>query len=409
MTLPPANSNDSGLPVGLDESDLLALVEGTPMPAERAARLREALAHDPRLAELAALMRADRDTLASLPTASAPADLLDRVEVLLEREALVGLAHTEASAVGGDLPVSTVIPMRRPWVSLRVGAPLAAAAAVLLIAGGVLMLIPGKRPPIAPPIGPTANNDTNPRPGDLAHNSTPDKTGVEPVNAEPPRVPTDVATKTNPDAPVAVDPNTAPAVPVIAKTVPTRTIPTEELLAAARDGRLVLRLRTPDDAVVTERIKAARGNTQALHIQGMSTDAYIVASGAYKGGWKPQTLPPDLSPRPDQPAPAPLANSKPDGTPPVPSHVTNTAAQPRPTEPDPVLSAQAFIASVPATAQGLEALFKLRSEVVPGDWQILPEPMKLQAPAEGETILWWASSPSAWSPRFTVPILVQSN
>jgi len=414
-TLPP-NPNDhhaGGLPGGIDETDLLALIEGTPLPAERAARLREALATDPRLAELAALMRADRDTLASLAPVSAPSDLLDRVEAILEREALVGLARTEATAGVDALPISTYLPARRPWMTRRTGAPLAAAAAVLLIAGGVLMLIPGKRP-IVPPPGPLAN-DTTDRPSstDLAHSTTTKPTlSNTGTPGEPERAPVDVAAKPATETPTATD--TTPADPVIAKVAPLPAITPEQLIAAASEGRLVLRLRAAPDKAFG-RISALNTNARSLRVEPMTDGQRSAAAVAFVGAWarrQPMIDPAPLLPRLPEPAPLargnPLAPSAPTAV--VPVGIVREAEPPAAREPEPVIASQAYITAVPATTEGLESLIKaLGNETVPADWQLLPVSVQIDAPADASSILWWASPPATWAKRFTVPIVVQTN
>lgn len=410
MTTFPSNPNTQ--PSGPDESDLLALIEGTPIPAERAARLRECLANDPRLAELAALMRADRDAVASLPEVSAPADLLDRVEMLLEREALVGLARSEATAASHDLPVSAVIPARRPWPSMRYGAPLAAAAAVLLIAGGVLMLIPGKRPALIP--GPITGTDPTIGSGhttDIARgNPTKTTTNEHDTNDPAPVPPVVVATGPQPDAPtVTPGTDTTPAAsPAIAKAAP--TIEPEKLLAAAADGRLVLRLRAAPDKVIG-RVEALRGNTRAIHVETMTEGQRSLAARAYVEAWSARPMPAELiKPVPSLPEPGPLASNTPGNAPRPEPSVSRDTTPSMPREADPILSSQAYIAAVPATVDGLEALRNaLGNKLVPADWQILPAPLALDAPADASSVLWWTSPPTAWARRFSVPIVVQSN
>jgi hypothetical protein len=415
VTTTPSNPTPfSPLPGGLDESDLLALIEGTPIPAERAARLREALANDPRLAELAALMRADRDAVASLPPVAAPADLLDRVEVLLEREALVGLARTEASSSVDSLPISAVIPTRRPWLTLRTGAPIAAAAAVLLIAGGVLMLVPGNSPhPAAPKSAdPLANSNGGvDHPGSLANSNThtPPVVNTD-TNAQ---APGDLANNTNTATPpaVAIEPEkTAPTTPAVAQAAPAPAITPEALLAAASEGRLVLRLRTADAKAVMGRVDDVRRNARAMHVEAMNTVATTLTRTEYVKSWTPRNLPGDVKPKASLPEPAPIANggNSTPGTNPPPgvTHASEPSVQ---VEPSPKLLDLGYVASVPATLEGLDALLKLRTDVVGADWQILSKPLAVDAPADSSSILWWASPPSTWTKRFTVPIVVQSN
>lgn len=400
--LPP---NPSSQP--LDEGDLLALVEGMPLPPERAARVREAMASDPRLAELAALLRSDRDALASTPLATAPTDLLDRVEARLERDALVGLAQTEATSASGELPVSVVLPARRVWLTRRTAAPLAAAAAVALIAGGVLMLIPGKKP-AAP--GPIAVKDapTDVTPIVIAHADKPDDTPLT-THTDTGHQGPEIAVKTDPPE---VEPKPAPPqLTIVAKAEPAYS--TEQLLAAAREGKLVLRLRTPSDAAAEGRVKALAGNTRSLHVESMRDSLAAKATQAYAGAWSPRkpVIDPPL-PRPSLPE-QPIAGANTDPKKPVEPPAVAEKSPPapaQPVDPAPTMSSHAFMAAVPATGDGLEALRKaLSSESVPADWQILPDAITLGEATDAASVLWWTAPATAWTGRFSVPIVVQTN
>ncbi|HYD00222.1 MAG TPA: hypothetical protein VEB22_03270, partial [Phycisphaerales bacterium] len=198
--------------------------------------------------------------------------------------------------------------------------------------------------------------------------------------------------------------------PVIAKATAAAPLSAEQLLAAAREGRLVLRLRAADDHAVIGRVEALRGNPRGIAIEQMSGAAYAVASNHFSRDWSSR-LPLDLIRPPVERPPLPAVA---DGTPtpphpPAPFAPPLPAHEPRANEPQPILSQQAFIASIPATADGLEGLLKLRTDVVRGEWTILADPMTLDAPADAQSILWWATPASGWAPRLTVPIVVQSN
>ena len=120
--VPSDDLSNPGLPLGVSEGDLLALIEGLPMPAERAGVVRGAIARDARLGGLVAQMRADRAELAGLVGVKPPADLLERVEAQLEREALVGLARGEADAAAGQIVTFGIRPDRPEtgygWIEL---------------------------------------------------------------------------------------------------------------------------------------------------------------------------------------------------------------------------------------------------------------------------------------------------
>lgn len=390
----------------IDEGDFLALVEGISIPAERAAKVREALATDPRLAELAALMRADREAVASLPAVSAPSDLLDRVEAQLEREALVGLAQNERAATTDTLPISTVIPARKVWMTRRVGAPLAAAAAVALISGGVLMMIPpGKKPVVPQPVPePIATNDKLPVPANnnLA-NSNGEGTVVDPEIGPGP-------TPAVPVIDVAAKPPTDPVVPshtVIAKSTPAMS--NADLLAAASEGRLVLRVRADDQAAKT-RVDAMNANARTIRIDALdalkSNNVTMELADAIVSRNRPV---PPVKPV-HIPEPAPLAGPDSTAVKPVGPVIPPDAPVPAHADPAPELSPKAYLALVPAAAESLESLRKsMGTDAVQAEWYVLPRGVRFDPPSDAQSILWWTAPPAAWSNRFSVPVVVQHN
>ncbi len=154
------------------EADLLTLVEGGSLPADRAAAVADALAKDPALAGLVRAMQNDRADLASLPQVSAPADLLARVESVLERDALLGDPIAEPQGIT-HLPVSQIQPRgRTAWQVFRHSrwaAPVSMAAALAIIAGAILLVI-GQRQ--SGPLSGAGLALNNPKPG------VADKSGV---------------------------------------------------------------------------------------------------------------------------------------------------------------------------------------------------------------------------------------
>ncbi|MFT3683530.1 MAG: hypothetical protein QM783_01180 [Phycisphaerales bacterium] len=390
-----------------DEADVLALVEGLPLPAERAARLREALANDPQLAELVTLLRADRDAI-SLPTVtvSAPADLLDRVEAQLERNALVGLARNESTLVEEEIPVSVILPPRRVFIGPRVGGVLAAAAAVALIAGGVLMMVPGKGGKAVPSVDPSANNPHTPGDTNLANNATKNDGAADghSTNAG-----TDVAantpSKTSPDAtaelPTVVQPD-GPA--IAAATGPTM----EELLAAAQEGRLVLRLRT-DEKTAQARVDDLNNHGRAIRVQALGGDRSMVYVGALADAMRPKPVNPAVV-KPGTPDNAPaIASDNGAGTSNHPK--PNLAKNEQPEDahlPAPEFASQSFVATLPAAAESLESLRKVMN-AAGGEWKILRNGVRVEPPTDTASILWWTAPTPEWGPRFVIPVVVQTN
>lgn len=147
----------------LSDEEWIALIEGQPLPAGRAAEVRVILQRHPQLAELAAQMQGDREALSVIDvqrrSGSAdvvpPADLLERIEQTLEREALVGLATIEAKAPAAEeLPryvPAAARSRREPLVPARWIGPLGLAASLLLVAGGAVLVWQSSRPkPVEP-------------------------------------------------------------------------------------------------------------------------------------------------------------------------------------------------------------------------------------------------------------------
>jgi hypothetical protein len=76
--------------------------------------------------------------------------------------------------------------------------------------------------------------------------------------------------------------------------------------------------------------------------------------------------------------------------------------------PAPEFASQSFVASLPAAVESLEALRKAMV-TVGGDWQILPQGVRVEPPTDTASILWWTAPTSEWGPRFTIPVVVQTN
>ena len=124
---------------GLTEAELADLCEGGPLPPEREAALRRAIAAKPELASFFAGMRGDRATLRVLDEqVRAPAGIIEAVEIRLEQEALRTLTEPVQA---GSIPVAataTVIERRNPLATFfeRAWVRRLSAAALLLAAIG---------------------------------------------------------------------------------------------------------------------------------------------------------------------------------------------------------------------------------------------------------------------------------
>ena len=114
-----ANGPNHPRPQMPDEADLLAWVEGEPLPRDRELAVARALEADKRLARRLAAMKSDRSALCSMPEVACPPGLLRAVEAqlqpVLERQMLLGLRDGEA--IQDHLPVSIVQPVKKSIVA----------------------------------------------------------------------------------------------------------------------------------------------------------------------------------------------------------------------------------------------------------------------------------------------------
>jgi hypothetical protein len=151
----------------LSDDEWIALIEGQPLPAARAAEVRAILQQHPQLTELAAELQADRQALSVIDAQRStgageltpPSELLERIEQAMEREALVGLASVEAKA-----PLPQELPRYVPGPEVRTVArglervparwigPLGLAASLLIVAGGGVLMYSSLKPKGVQPI-----------------------------------------------------------------------------------------------------------------------------------------------------------------------------------------------------------------------------------------------------------------
>lgn len=401
------NRSDSSNPA-INESDLLALVEGVALPPERAAAVREALGRDPRLAELAAMMRSDREMLASMPEATAPADLLDRVEMQLEREALVGLARSEAQSANDALPVSIVIPQRQNLLSAPWFKPLAAAAALALMAGGTMLLYSTNKPKPVTPITPDIAENPN-------HNERVDKPAPVEIAKKDPEVNTAPVIAVKVQEPVTVEPRPVVPEPTVASITPAQA------LEAAMNDRLVLRIRARDASAVEARVKSiAAASTRGLGIEDLAGASYDRVVAAYISTREEAIAASTPKPAPVQPAkpiePAPIAGNVPTAEKPVARPIGSAPeSKPMPTQPEPIsLMGKAFVLTLPPLAgqdaTALEALRKsLTNEQMIVEFEIIKKPITLEVPTDAGSILWWSTPPATWGRKVRLPVVIEAN
>src|SRR5205085_1679295 len=99
---------------------------------------------------------------------------------------------------------------------------------------------------------------------------------------------------------------------------------------------------------------------------------------------------PAVNPEP----PALAGDGGPNARPAVPPIAKQNAPEPVREDP-PVLAPQSFVATVPAAAESLESLRKAMGGLKV-DWQILPDAVRVDAPTDTPSILWWTAPASEW-------------
>lgn len=399
MTTQPPNSR----PTPLDEGDLLAWVEGEPLPRDREKAVAIALGQDPALARRLEAMRADRKSIKALHTPAAPANLLAGVEAalqpVLERQMLMGLRDGELLS---DLPpVSIVQPVKRSivqtFLSDRVGRRLAVAAGLLLVVGGASLWATThyfSRPPQRPSDR-IAILDPKPDPVPV----------VEVPYVAPPATAQPTLAETTPPAPVI---ESVIAIAAADQADPSLMGPfLPELDGAraaelARENRLVIRITALDPAFASEpgrlidRIRRADQNmlrlgeeptstmVAALNPSFMERDRPVSPTRSFApayAGSAPSDLPPDVYGPPLPP---------PEWNPPAPQLV--------------------YLVQARLDAAAMETLrTMLGGSYGRAEFEVLDAPLPDATPAlNAASMLWWGQSPSGWTWWANIPVVIDT-
>jgi hypothetical protein len=361
------------LPPGVTEELLCEYVEGTLAPAE-AARIQAALSGDPGLRTLIGGIASDRAALTRAPEPRPPADLLERVQARLEREALVGLSDGERAASPDVIvrlnPAAQTLDAGQIWS--RLWRPLALAAGLaLVVTGGVYWArifaassaTPGGRNPIA-----QAPVDPAPAPATEAVDQT---TTI----AAAPAVERAIETlKTSRESTLAAVSEPVPEEP---------EIDPERAAELLRRGRLVIRVAGAPQAEASARAQALRG--------------LDIARPAVFAGARSAT--------PAADAPTPIIKPQPAWLPPRVDLASLLEFNRADTRSDRVLL------GLDDTRDGLaEDLESLRARIerrvlplgVSVRFEEAPEPVA--PPLNAGELLWWSGPSSAWARRLSVPV-----
>jgi hypothetical protein len=411
--------NNLRFPPGLDEGDLLAFVEGQPMPAGKRAAIAAWLAGEPALARVVDGMRGDRDVLRTLPEERAPAGLLDLVgaqlEPVLERQMLLGLA--EGKNVLDHPPVSVVRPEHRSVLATlfadKAGRRIAVAAGLLLLVGGSTYFIAqGLTGPGPVPKGRTfARNETLPAP------AAPD-VAPDPARALAAKTPAEIPQEQDATGPAAtlaetedVNPSPLPVMDDGGATLasaeaeqgpfPTEGIDAVRAAELAQEGRLVIRVKAQSARLLTNpdlvavRLRNTRVRERAWQVEG-EAPAQLASAVAHP-------FPADVGQRMSEPEPIVFVDEQRPRFQPMeigpPVHLSKLV----PAEPK-VFAVQARLepANLSRIVDSLKGIggeveFEESSSRLP----------QTDAPVvTPQAVLWWTQQPAGWTRWARVPVVV---
>lgn len=406
------------LPPDISDAELLALLEGqtASLAPDRREAVRAAVAADPELARFVRESRTDAAAMRSMARAEAPDSVRDAVFATLQRPTIIDNPLREP--VGGQIPVSS-LSVPNPWRRLIERAPVrefALAASLLLVAGlGVWVISQAvKSGPVSPsPNRPIASNtDSGPAgsPDSLALPSAADAPAL--ASGEP-------DTGDLVSGPMAIDDFGFPTIPaelaakavapVLAKAAPAG-MPPSEAAALAREGRLVIRLRTFDADASTADVRqlAQRTSTKdvqwrplepwelsevtvALRLQAPGDTILAVAKRPTDIAGASTTTPPS----PAAPLIAPI------GTPADVASALKLKTEYRPL----------YTVELDENERDLAALVSrlTRGTSQVAEFVALDEPLPTLMPStDPSAVLWWTRPPTGWTRKVCVPIVLET-
>jgi hypothetical protein len=400
-------------PPTISESDLLAFIEDAPMSPDTARAVERAFQADPALAARCRARRRDRLALQRLTAAErAPAGAVARALAAAgsQRDVLARVtpaAAPNAAPVVHTIPVSRIGPVAEPWWHAAIHSPrlrpaLAAAAVVAIVAGvGVLLYgaVSG-RPQPPKPIA-SGNTPTQPQPG-------PAPTPVPVIADSTPGV-----------TPPVPSPTPSDATPTVVAVAPAEQELTDDrLLELARSGRLAVRLNAPDAEQALRLLRVMQTRSRVLAVaplSGIERSMILADLGQQRAIAQAAAAPA---------APAPAAGLSPngepilaaDGKPLLRSPVPSPAPVPVPSVPEPVFAEQAYVVHIPADAEALRQVLRwLSVDTSARTVSAAFVPLERSAvggvapAADAADVLWWTGPTSTWSPRITVPVIIQTS
>ncbi len=398
-------------PARPDESDLLAYVEGERLAPEVADAIARAIDANPALAGKLRDMQSDRAALASIADEPCPAFVLESVQAALEsRFERQMLLELEAGPLVDSVPPRTIVsPVRRSildaFLGDRTGRRLAAAAAILIVAGTGTWITTNvvlRSSDPTSPIGPIASSGNVPEELSMA------------MRAEEPDPELGAAT-TVASGESALDtavPETEPT--RIAMTDPEADLPPAAIDAAAavrlaREHRLVIRVRALDTGRAMARLSQI---SDRLARPGSGVTAWRLETEV------PQSVHTALTSERESPSRVPyapaesrpvLATSDRGFAESVPSILVRPALPPMP----PVVREPMdglFLVQSRLDSQALGAILATLTEGTnqQARFEALADPLPDTVPVVNPAaVLWWTQPPANWAPWASVPVVVE--
>lgn len=396
----------------LSEDALLDWVDGRVSAADAAAMAGTSGRRG--LAARVSQMQANKRALSSLPLEKAPADLGERVVQALEREALLALSDGQPSNV---LPISTYQAPARGRRRTSAPAwrmPLAMAAGLALILGGVsYMAYNVLGPKHSGTVGPLASNESrDPLPPDVPDATGPVGTALaDAMNGEESRPTTLAANDSSAGAPLGSAPGSADAMiagPASAKAVaPVEAAPIDDAraLELARERRLGVQVRG--------------ANTRSLALLAQNGSRVWTLESGMDDATK-RALDTKRQERYDRLVALATRPAGTDGSLVSAEDRTRLALRslasvaPLSFQP-PVSFALAPVPAITYTAElpeGTSSLLSLKATLSARlggtvSYVELDEAMPVDPAAAAMRTLWWTEPTSAWSPRVRVPVYIE--
>ncbi|MBI1191192.1 MAG: hypothetical protein GC200_10995 [Tepidisphaera sp.] len=388
----------------VDEAQLLDWIDGRLSAAEQS-RLEQASGRAG-LSDRIAQMQAHKQILQSLPEEDAPADLMDRVLAALERDQLVGGGMPRQVE---DMVIGRRTPSRLPAFAM-------AAGVLLLIGGASYIGLVAMRANPATPLAPNRSSI----PGPLALNTAPvtpdekpapdhaskvnESSGAAIASASPM-----AKTEASQDArALAPDASTEEPAALAQASPPPQPedLPLDRAAELASEGRLAIRVVADDTRNLPSLEQAGKTSTKwRLRKDVPASVAAAVLPTGPRADIGPETTytgPAMASAEFRREAAAGIL---------APHLGLRAGFEALPSNPsDPMSRVRGtYLVEIPAEATSLQSLKKLFADRLHAGvkFEELPEGMAVSPPATPDTVLWWTMGPDHWSPRASVPVVVQ--